>query len=130
VHADWRRVRRLTFDEAKDVGGEGSKRRAAGALHHGGPRHPPTPSRFGFAGAGETWGRRKRGLVLFLGFYNVPCAAAPLSRAAPERERAVACWAEPAVPGKENGPRKRPLALSLSPHSSQSLRRRQPVFFF
>lgn len=36
-----------TFDEAKDVGGEGAKRRAAGALHHGGPRHPSPRRRFG-----------------------------------------------------------------------------------
>jgi hypothetical protein len=59
----------------------------------------------------------------------VPCAAGPPSRQAARRgpgARERACWAEPAVPGKENGriaprpgPGRRPVALSLSPPSSQ-----------
>jgi hypothetical protein len=36
----WREGALATFDKAEDVGGEGAERRAAGALHHGGPRHP------------------------------------------------------------------------------------------
>jgi hypothetical protein len=61
-----------TFDEADDVSGEGTERRAAGALHHGGPRHPYSAS-LRLAGAVER-GRRKsffwRGAraSVFLGF--------------------------------------------------------------
>jgi hypothetical protein len=56
-----RRVRRLTFDEAKDVGGEGSKRRAAGALQHRGPRHPSPPSRRGSPARGKLGGGGSEG---------------------------------------------------------------------
>lgn len=70
-----------TFDEAEDVGGEGAERWAAGALHHGGPRHPElrvaSARRRGGRGRRKSffWGEQG----VFLGFLGL----APNREAAP-----------------------------------------------
>jgi hypothetical protein len=79
----WREGALATFDKAEDVGGEGAERRAAGALHHGGPRHPELRVSTARRRGGEEGAQE-------LGFYGVPCDV-PCPSAA-ERWSRAARW--------------------------------------
>jgi len=70
---------------------------------------------------GELGGGGSEGLVPFLGFYNVPCAAGPSSRAGPGARDGGSGLVGLSMRFRERkmGPGKRPVALSLSPPSSR-----------
>ena len=81
------------------------------------------------AGAGGTCGRTKRRASSFSRVLQRAVRRRPVkprgAGGAGRRERA--CWAEHAVPGKENGPREKASRVELEPTQQPShARRRQP----